>query len=229
MEFNKYMTEACQREISTDEKSITVKCPSNCGDGCSVWGSDVYTSDSCICPAAIHAGAIDKSEGGTVTLYPGSKCDQYDSLNRNGVDTYSYGTWNRSFTFAATSSTGHSSATITTTTTSSTTTTIITITTTTTAKTTTTTEDDILSEFVHEFVHEFVVNSHYNKSTQPSPATSTATLMPTFKAIQPNLNQMAIKSNSKNLETFAGLSIWQKKSYSQVRWDNISHSSSIRT
>src|SRR5450432_633198 len=33
-----------------------------------VWGSDIYTADSSICTAAVHAGLITLERGGTVTI-----------------------------------------------------------------------------------------------------------------------------------------------------------------
>lgn len=40
-----------------------VRCPADCGRGGTVWGTDVYTDDSAICPAAIHAGRLDARGG----------------------------------------------------------------------------------------------------------------------------------------------------------------------
>lgn len=62
-----------------------------------VWGSDVYTADSSICTAAVHAGLITFEHGGTVTieLRPGQS--SYQSTSRNGVKSNQYGPYPRSF------------------------------------------------------------------------------------------------------------------------------------
>jgi hypothetical protein len=63
----------------------------------SVWGSGIYTADSSICTAAVHAGLIVYSNGGPVTieLRPGRPI--YGSTERNGVTTAVYGSYGRSF------------------------------------------------------------------------------------------------------------------------------------
>ncbi|XHF22388.1 LCCL domain-containing protein [Corallococcus interemptor] len=61
-----------------------------------MWGTDLYTDDSNVCVAAVHAGAI-STAGGTVviTIQPGQS--SYAGTTRNGVTTYSYGAWGGSF------------------------------------------------------------------------------------------------------------------------------------
>ena len=65
----------------------------------SVWGSDIYTSDSSICSAAVHSGLITQQQGGTVTieLRPGRSI--YGASERNGVTSNGYGSWPQSFVF----------------------------------------------------------------------------------------------------------------------------------
>lgn len=57
----------------------------------SVWGTDVYTADSRLCAAAVHAGAIRAGERGLVrvTLLDGDGRD-YQGSTRHGVQTYDY-------------------------------------------------------------------------------------------------------------------------------------------
>lgn len=62
-----------------------------------VWGVDVYTDDSSICRAAVHAGAIPRS-GGPVLVTPLPGRGSYAGSTRNGVSTTSYGSWPGSFT-----------------------------------------------------------------------------------------------------------------------------------
>jgi len=65
----------------------------------SVWGTDIYTSDSSICTAGVHSGLITYQQGGTVTieLRPGRAI--YGSSERNGVTTSPYGSYQQSFVF----------------------------------------------------------------------------------------------------------------------------------
>ncbi len=65
----------------------------------SVWGTDIYTSDSGICRAALHAGQI-STAGGTVfvNLLPG-QASYYGSV-RNGVSSSDWTSgWDSSFSF----------------------------------------------------------------------------------------------------------------------------------
>jgi len=73
-------------------------CP-NSGRVTTVWGSDIYTDDSSICSAAVHAGLINARDGGVVTIRIRPGEDSYAALNRNGVRTNSYGGWHGSFAF----------------------------------------------------------------------------------------------------------------------------------
>ncbi len=61
-----------------------------------VWGSDIYTDDSAICRAALHAGVIARS-GGAVLITPLPGRSSYAGSARNGVSTTSYGSWPGSF------------------------------------------------------------------------------------------------------------------------------------
>src|SRR5262249_19610406 len=64
----------------------------------SVWGTDLYTDDSSVCRAAVHAGLI-KSTGGKVTVYPYGGQDIYEGGERNGIYASDYGAWPASFAF----------------------------------------------------------------------------------------------------------------------------------
>lgn len=77
-------------------KSFSVACPVNCKTG-SVWGTDVYTTDSSICVAAVHAGVIDATGGPVkITLKPGKP--SYTGTARNGVTTSQWNAFDKSFT-----------------------------------------------------------------------------------------------------------------------------------
>jgi hypothetical protein len=62
------------------------------------WGTDIYTDDSPVCPAAVHAGRI-TGAGGTVTIEVRPGQSSYRGSTRNGVTTNDYGQWGGSFIF----------------------------------------------------------------------------------------------------------------------------------
>ena len=70
-----------------------------------VWGSGTYTSDSRVCRAAVHGGAI-PANGGVVVVTPAPGRPAYTGSEANGITTSDYGPWAGSFTVAAASSAG---------------------------------------------------------------------------------------------------------------------------
>ena len=70
------------------------RCPDP-GSG-AVWGSDIYTSDSNICQAALHAGAISPA-GGVIRVVGSRGRSSYRGSLRNGVLTYDWGAYGGSF------------------------------------------------------------------------------------------------------------------------------------
>ena len=64
-----------------------------------VWGSGVYTNDSQICSAAVHAGKITRTTGGTVTIMMRAGLSAYVGTKRNGITTSSYGPWPCAYEF----------------------------------------------------------------------------------------------------------------------------------
>lgn len=62
-----------------------------------VWGSDVYTDDSSICTAAVHAGAITLEEGGEVVIEMRAGETSYRGTTTNGIRTEPWGAWDGSF------------------------------------------------------------------------------------------------------------------------------------
>ncbi len=77
-------------------KTYKFKCPSS-GKESTVWGTDIYTLDSSICNAAVHAGKLTMESGGSVTieLRPGES--SYKGSTRNGIKTNDYGQYGHSF------------------------------------------------------------------------------------------------------------------------------------
>jgi hypothetical protein len=65
-----------------------------------VWGTDVYTDDTAICSAAVHAGVIKAAEGGVVTIVISVGSDKYPASSRNGVESLAWTSpLERSYTF----------------------------------------------------------------------------------------------------------------------------------
>ena len=79
--------------------AFRVSCPGSCNQG-SVYGTGVYTADTSICRAGVHAGAI-PAEGGTVTvvLQPGRLA--YRGSAQNGIESRDYGKYSSSFAVVA--------------------------------------------------------------------------------------------------------------------------------
>lgn len=86
----------CPTTMPGGSEEITCRCwgPGNS----SVWGTDVYTDDSGLCTAAVHAGAI-PSDGGVLTVYALPGRETYGGSTRNGVRSSDYGSWRRSIAF----------------------------------------------------------------------------------------------------------------------------------
>jgi len=64
-----------------------------------IWGDGVYTDDSSLAVAAVHAGVLRREEEGIVAvrILPGRK--EYVGAERNGVVSESYGEWHGSYEF----------------------------------------------------------------------------------------------------------------------------------
>jgi LCCL domain/von Willebrand factor type A domain len=88
----------CVYEDLVEGKPVACRCRAKDAGSGSVWGSDVYSSDSSICTAAVHAGVISKT-GGVVTVVAGPAQQSFTGSARNGVTSRGYGPWSASFTF----------------------------------------------------------------------------------------------------------------------------------
>jgi len=73
-----------------------VTCPAGCVDG-GVWGTDIYTYDSSVCTAAVHAGVLDAATGGTFNLTMIAGQPAYLASERNGITSQEWGAWDLSF------------------------------------------------------------------------------------------------------------------------------------
>jgi hypothetical protein len=63
----------------------------------SVWGTDIYTSDSPFATAAVHAGILKVGESGPVIVHVLEGQSHYEGSTRNGVTTKSFGSYGRSY------------------------------------------------------------------------------------------------------------------------------------
>ncbi len=79
-----------------DGQTYKFQCPPG-GTEYIIWGSDIYTLDSSICTAAVHAGLFTFASGGTVTIEykPGRQI--YGSTTRNGVKSHTFGEYPHSY------------------------------------------------------------------------------------------------------------------------------------
>lgn len=73
-------------------------CPLGLGGG-PVWGGGVYTQDSSVCRAAVHAGAIDPAKGGAVKFKPAPGCARYSASTKHEVTTTRWKQYPASFYF----------------------------------------------------------------------------------------------------------------------------------
>lgn len=85
---------ACPATAPQGER-LVCRCDGEAAKG-SVWGSGPYTSDSSICAAALHAGAIEAA-GGPVVLIPAGRQENYPGSSANGITSRDWGAYNHSF------------------------------------------------------------------------------------------------------------------------------------
>jgi hypothetical protein len=69
--------------------------------GGAVWGTDIYTSDSYIPAAAVHAGIITAGQSKEVYIQIVEGLNNYTPSTRNGVTTYEWGGWGLSYKFVS--------------------------------------------------------------------------------------------------------------------------------
>ncbi|BDG71094.1 LCCL domain-containing protein [Roseomonas fluvialis] len=91
---------ACPATFQNQAAPLTCTCTTEAALSGTVWGTGVYTADSRVCRAAIHAGAI-PATGGVVAVTPAPGQQAYAGSAANGITTSNYGPWSASFTVAA--------------------------------------------------------------------------------------------------------------------------------
>ncbi|MEQ1637180.1 MAG: LCCL domain-containing protein [Methylococcales bacterium] len=67
----------------------------------SVYGDGIYTDDSSIAKAAVHAGIIPLGQKGVIKVTPLPGQDNYVASSKNGVSSASYGSWTGSYKIEA--------------------------------------------------------------------------------------------------------------------------------
>jgi hypothetical protein len=69
--------------------------------GGAIWGTDIYTSDTYIPTAAVHAGVIVNGQTKEVYIKVVEGQSNYEGTTRNGVSTSGYGGWDLSYQFVS--------------------------------------------------------------------------------------------------------------------------------
>ena len=80
-------------------RRVTFVCPAAVPLTTAVWGTDVYSDDSPVCTAAIHAGVLKPSAAGAVTVVIGGAAPTFKGTTRNGVTSRVWGSYPGTFTF----------------------------------------------------------------------------------------------------------------------------------
>lgn len=88
---------ACDR-FPVGEADYACNCAPNALGG-SVWGTEIYTADSNICTAAIHAGVIDAELGGDVLAIAQPGQTAYVASESFGIASREWGGYDASFSF----------------------------------------------------------------------------------------------------------------------------------
>lgn len=89
----------CPATMENSSGALTCTCPAAATAAGPVWGTDIYTADSAVCRAAVHAGAIG-GEGGTISIITVGGQPSYVGSARNGVASTDYGAFGASYMFA---------------------------------------------------------------------------------------------------------------------------------
>ena len=90
----------CERQAKefpgADGARMVATCPAGCADVGSVWGTDVYTDDSSLCRALLHAGVVGREGGRALVTFTRGQLAYRGSL-RHGIQSSAYGQWELSF------------------------------------------------------------------------------------------------------------------------------------
>lgn len=64
-----------------------------------LWGTTIYTDDSNVATAAVHAGFVALGQTRTLTVIILPSQSSYTSTTQNGITSTSYGSWHGSYSF----------------------------------------------------------------------------------------------------------------------------------
>ncbi len=81
-------------------RKLVFICPAITAPSENVWGEDVYSVDSAICTAAIHARVLQFGQAGRVDIVMGPSVQPLIGSDRNGVKTQGYPNHYDTFTFS---------------------------------------------------------------------------------------------------------------------------------
>lgn len=88
----------CPHQFDAASDALDCACSAEAAQNGNLWGTDVYTADSALCPAALHAGVID-SPGGRISVRAAPGRDAYPGSDRNGLQSAPFGRFERSIAF----------------------------------------------------------------------------------------------------------------------------------
>lgn len=80
-------------------KAFTWNCPPGGSASGTIYGTDLYTTDSPVCVAAVHAGKIDFDKGGPVTFQIRAGAPSYAASTKAGIASQAWGAYGSSFAF----------------------------------------------------------------------------------------------------------------------------------
>lgn len=89
-----------------NDEQFSFLCPAGGTISSRLWGTDVYTDDSSICTAAVHAGLITPQNGGVVRIAIRPGASSYKGSTQNNVTSRAFGEWRGSFVFVTESKGG---------------------------------------------------------------------------------------------------------------------------
>jgi hypothetical protein len=92
--------EASWRDTAVEYRGRDVIVPFSCpagGEPSTVWGTDLYSDDSSVCTAGVHAGVIDLERGGSVMIRIEAGANRYAGTERNGIRSLDWEVWPGSF------------------------------------------------------------------------------------------------------------------------------------
>lgn len=87
---------ACPERLPSGTSVLNCNCSAELTRSGGVWGTDVYTGDSAICRAALHAGVI-TSSGGPIRLRTVTPPAGFEGSTRNGTTTERWGSYPSAF------------------------------------------------------------------------------------------------------------------------------------